>query len=51
MWSTSLDDDEIKLEATDADGEDSAPEYVFEGYEVDFSEKIAFMPAWAEKKT
>jgi hypothetical protein len=37
--------------ATDSEGEDEAtPEYVFEGFDVEFAEKITLMPAGAEKK-
>lgn len=37
--------------ATDSDAEEeSTPEYVFEGFDVEFAEKITLMPAGAEKK-
>lgn len=37
--------------ATDSNGEEEAPpEYIFEGFDVEFSEKITLMPAGSEKK-
>lgn len=35
---------------TDSNEEDSTPEYVFEGFDVEFSEKITLMPAGVDKK-
>lgn len=36
--------------AIDSEEEESTPEYLFEGFDVEFVEKITLMPAGAEKK-